>query len=181
MHRLQPLKTRGHHLLDVRVDQDDRHADLLQRRGQLARPRMRADDEQPLRLRLGGSWGSYYDGRRLSGDVNLTWQPSPHFGTNLGLNRNVLTSMGPEAEDFTTNVVNLRAAYSFSPQLRAKAYVQYNDATRAILSNYLLHWIIRDGTEVYLVYNDVFDSGPDFNPVSTGRTIMVKATYLFLF
>jgi len=58
--------------------------------------------------------------------------------------------------------------------------VQYNDSRNAIVSNYLLHWIIRDGTEIYLVYNESYDTRIGFDPVYTNRTLMLKATYLLL-
>jgi len=40
---------------------------------------------------------------------------------------------------------------------------------------------ISDGTEIYLVYNENYDTGIGFDPMATNRTLMLKATYLFLF
>ncbi len=36
-------------------------------------------------------------------------------------------------------------------------------------------------TEIYLVYNENYDTGLTFDPRATNRTLMLKATYLFIF
>lgn len=150
------------------------------------------DGRKPLRFRGGGSAGTYYNGHRISGNINVTWQPDPHLSLNIGLNRNRLWKIGTSdttqvddlssgsvlVRSFTTSTVSFRGQYAFTPNLFVKGYVQYNDSRNAIISNYLLHWIIRDGTEIYLVYNESYNTRIGFDPVYTNRTFMLKATYL---
>lgn len=152
------------------------------------------DGRKPLRFRGGGSAGTYYNGHRVSGNINVTFQPDPHMGVDIGLNRNRLWNIGTtdpaEVDDlksgsvlvrsFTTSTVSFRGQYAFTPNLFVKGYIQYNDSRNAIVSNYLLHWIIRDGTEIYLVYNENYETGLKFDPIATDRTLMLKATYLLL-
>jgi len=153
------------------------------------------DSRKALRFRGGGQLGAYYNGQRASANLSTTWQPNSHFTADLSLNRNSLRDIGStivpvyQADNpddvlkqrFTTSTISLRAQYAFTPDLFVKGYLQYNDSRNAIVSNYLLHWIIRDGTEIYLVYNENYDTGLTFDPRATNRTLMLKATYLFIF
>lgn len=153
------------------------------------------DSRDPLRFRGGGSAGTYYNGHKISGNISITWQPDPHLSLDLSLNRNSLWKIGAtdplQVDDletgsvlvrsFTTNTLSFRGQYAFTPNLFVKGYIQYNDSRNAVVSNYLLHWIIRDGTELYLVYNEAYDTGiGGFDPIDTNRTFMLKATYLLL-
>lgn len=134
--------------------------------------------------RLG--FGGYYGGDKKSASLNFTWRPDTRLTGTLSLSRDALRELGPdESGAFDANVLGARLEYAFSPFLFTKAYLQYNDSRNAIVSNFLLHWIIRDGTEVYVVYNEVYDSSPaplrrDFDPTATSRTLVVKFTYLLL-
>lgn len=153
------------------------------------------DSRRSLRFRGGGQFGAYYNGYRASANLSTTFQPNSHLTVNLSLNRNTLRDIGatdipgytteyPDdvlKQRFTTSTISLRAQYAFTPDLFVKGYVQYNDSRNAVVSNYLLHWIISDGTEIYLVYNENYDTGLTFDPTVTNRTLMLKATYLFLF
>jgi len=139
-------------------------------------------------LVVGGQlgFGGYYGGRKTSASLNLTWRPNSRLTGSLNLSRNMLRDLGPDQSgEFDANIVGSRIEYAVSPFLFTKAYLQYNDSRNAIVSNFLLHWIIRDGTEVYLVYNEVYDSSPDpfgrdFDPTATARTFILKVTYLLL-
>ena len=133
-----------------------------------------------------GAYGGYYGGTKTSASLNLTWRPNSRLTGLLSVSRDMLRDLGAdESGAFNANIVSSRLEYAFSPFLFTKAYLQYNDSRNAIVSNFLLHWIIRDGTEIYLVYNEVYDSSPDpfgrdFDPIATARTFMLKATYLLL-
>ncbi len=153
------------------------------------------DSRKSLRFRGGGQLGAYYNGQQVSVNLSTTFQPNSHFTMDLSLTRNSLWDIGstdiqgfatdnPDnilKQRFTTSTLSLRAQYAFTPDLFVKGYLQYNESRNAIVSNYLLHWIIRDGTEIYLVYNENYDTGLTFDPTATNRTLMLKATYLFLF
>ncbi len=144
--------------------------------------RINSDGRRPLGLRGGGSFGGYYGGTRLSGNIDLSWRPSANLNSSLNWNRNLVWDAGVgDVGSFQTDVLSLRVNYAFTPNLFTKAYVQYNDLRNTIVANYLLHWILRDGTEIYLVYNEGYATGAEYDrPFATGRTLMLKATYLML-
>ncbi|MFC1543867.1 hypothetical protein ACFL4Y_01265, partial [Gemmatimonadota bacterium] len=144
--------------------------------------RGRSDGRGSFSLGGGGSWAvGWWGGRQLSGNLDLTWRPVPNSSNTISVGRNAAWDLQtPGRDHFIANTLSLRVNYAFTPRLFTKAYVQLNDARNAIVSNYLLHWIVRDGTEVYLVYNEQYDTGEGFEPFATNRTLILKATYLLL-
>ena len=85
---------------------------------------------------------------------------------------------------FNTHTLGSRFYYFFSTKLYLKAYLQYNDDRKAnegnnlTLSNILLRWIYRPGSDLYLVYNDSRGIGPSHVEISN-RTLMLKATFFW--
>ncbi len=144
--------------------------------------RLNSDSRRSVSLRGGGSYGGYYGGWKLSGNLDLSWRPSANLNSSLNFSRNLVWDAGVgDLGSFATHVVSLRVNYAFTPSLFTKAYVQYNDQRNTIVSNYLLHWILRDGTELYLVYNENYLTGIDYSrPFASNRTLMLKGTYLLL-
>jgi len=127
------------------------------------------------------NYGDYYTGKAL------------RFGPELVINNFERTKI---EFDFSFNHVNLpdgkfnthtlgsRFYYFFSTKLYLKAYLQYNDDRKAnegnilTLSNILLRWIYRPGSDLYLVYNDSRGIGPSHVEISN-RTLMLKATFFW--
>ncbi len=140
------------------------------------------------KLTLGGSVGigGYFGGKKVSASLKVTLRPNTQLTGSLSINRDMLRELGADGTGkFDANTLSLLVNYAFSPSLFTKAYVQYHDSQNAVVSNFLLHWIIRDGTEIYLVYNEVYDTSPDpfswaFDPLATNRTLLLKATYMVL-
>jgi len=72
-----------------------------------------------------------------------------------------------------------RLIYSFSPNLYAKAYVQWNDSEKRFRTNFLVRWIYKPGANVYVIYNETRELGPA--GFLQDRAVMVKASFLFNF
>ena len=126
---------------------------------------------------MGTDIGGYYSGDKQSYRLELSFLPLDtllveNFYTR---NRIVLPVTGP----YVTNVLSTRVSYSFSPSLFAKAFVQYNDATRTATTNLLLWYIYRPGSDFYLVYNQGWETSvPGPRDIRTrGRSLSVKFTY----
>jgi len=80
--------------------------------------------------------------------------------------------------NFNTTLVGARIVYSFTPYLFIKPYIQWNSDTQKVISNVLLNFIHRPGSDLFVVYNEEFDVSQP-SPVTENRTILVKMTYLF--
>ena len=82
---------------------------------------------------------------------------------------------------FATTVVGQKFSFSFSPDLRLNAFVQYNDAADAVAANLRFNWIYRPGADLFVVYNHNWDTtGRSFSSRQTrDRQLIVKFTYRF--
>jgi hypothetical protein len=78
---------------------------------------------------------------------------------------------------FTTNIVATRVIYSFTPDLYAKAYLQWNDDENLSISNFLFRWIYKSGANIYFIYNETRKLGSE--GYIQDRVIMLKVSFLF--
>ena len=143
--------------------------------------RTNTDQGRPLSVGFNLNYGSYYMGRnlRLGLDGNLT--KISKLKIEADYNHNFVEL--PEGS-FHTNTLGFRFFYYLSTELYFKAYVQWNDDKLAfegrekVLSNLLLRWIYRPGSDLYVVYNDSRLIGPGSDEISN-RTLMLKATFFW--
>jgi len=133
------------------------------------------------RHRIGGTGyvetGGYYTGDKTTFSGSLTLIPRDTLTMDLGYSHNSIAL--PATPTYVTNAVSTRVSYSLSPTLFTKAFVQYNDDRRQASLNLLFWWIYRPGSDLYLVYNQGWDTdlaGPHWAQVKT-RSIAVKLTY----
>jgi len=78
---------------------------------------------------------------------------------------------------FTTNIVATRIIYSFTPDLFAKAYLQWNDEEDLFISNFLIRWIYKPGASIYFIYNETRQLGAE--GYIKDRVLMFKVNFLF--
>jgi len=121
--------------------------------------------------------GGYYNGERqsITGAVNLIVGRTLLFEPNYTRNRIAL----PGRPVYTSNVVNVRVSHSFSPNLFLKGFAQYNDDRRTASFNFLLWYIYKPGSDLYIVYNQGWDANlpvPQQYNVRN-RSLAVKMTY----
>jgi hypothetical protein len=137
--------------------------------------------DQSRRIYGGGTVteGGYYSGDRRSvgGDVGILPLETLLVEVNYTRNRIAL----PEVPVYTTNTLNARVSYSFTPDLFVKSFMQYNDARQAASLNFLMWYRYKVGSDFYIVYNQGWDTelpGPRSVDVRD-RSLQVKFTYWF--
>ena len=121
--------------------------------------------------------GSYYSGDKTTLSAGLNLLPLTRLLVEMSYNRNRITL--PAVPAYVTNTVSTRVSYSFSPSLFAKGFIQYNDAKKQATINLLLWYIYRPGSDLYIVYNQGWDTdlpGPHFMQVRN-KSLSVKMTY----
>jgi hypothetical protein len=117
-----------------------------------------------------------YNGSKqtISGAVGV--RGGSHLSSELAFSRNdVKTPYG----DFVSNLSILRVDYALSPSATIRSLTQYNSLTHDVTNNVRFNFIYRPGSDLYIVYNDLQQTGltPDvFRP--SDRQIVVKMTYL---
>ncbi len=121
--------------------------------------------------------GGYYNGDKQSYRAEFSFLPLETLLVESFYTRNRVVL--PVSGAYATNVLSTRVSYSFSPALFVKSYLQYNDATRTASANVLLWYIYRPGSDLYLVYNQGWETdapGPE-SLRTRGRSLAVKFTY----
>ena len=94
---------------------------------------------------------------------------------NYTRNRIVL----PGRPVYTGNVLNLRVSHSFSANLFLKGFAQYNDDRRTASFNFLVWYIYKPGSDLYVVYNQGWDANVPVPQqyLVRNRSLAVKMTY----
>ena len=118
-------------------------------------------------------FGEYYDGSRQGIAIDATLKPTVRLSIEpiVELNRIKL----PE-DEFDANVFGGRIGYSFSTTLFTKMFVQWSSDRDVISTNFLVNYIYRPGSDIYLVFNQNYDTHKDsIKPLDW--TIIGKITY----
>ncbi len=127
-----------------------------------------------IRHRIGG----FYDGDFNSIDFNSAYRLGSRFIATLGwLRQHAELPYGT----FTSNLVPIKASYSFTTLASVQALLQYNSQTSQFSSNIRVAFLNRSGTGLFVVYNDRRDTS-SFTPEETlGRSFIVKYNRLIDF
>ncbi len=135
-----------------------------------------SNESKSFSFRLDSGIGGFYNGNLLRFNATGTWKVSKHLNLELKYNRNQF-DLPTDRGDFTTNILAGRIVYSFSPDLYAKAFVQWNQDENEFKSNFLIRWIYKPGANVYFIYNEIREIGVQ-TPLQD-RIVMLKVTFLF--
>ena len=126
--------------------------------------------------RLTVSPTQFYGGDRLSITAAAGVRASSRFSTEWQYNRNdVKMPWG----HFLVNLTTMRVDYTFSPKMTIRSLTQYNTSTHEINNNVRFNFIHHPGSDVYVVYNDLSQTGLPADMFGRkDRQLVVKATYL---
>ena len=134
-----------------------------------------------------------YRARKFSGSVSYRWGDkldgktrsfSISNRTQVSNNLNIDVSYSHESLDLRHGSVNAdllaaRFTYSFTTELFAKYYVQWNEADRQFSSNLIVDYIFRPRCHLFFVFNE----NRDRNLMTAGRVrdrlLLLKLTYLW--
>jgi hypothetical protein len=136
-----------------------------------------SDDSRRVYGGGGVDLGSYYSGDKRTYRANVNFLPKETLLVENNYTRNEISL--PGAPRYVTNVLNTRVSYSLSPTLFVKAFVQYNDDRKLANLNLLLWSIYRPGSDLYVVYNQGWETGLA-GPAALrtrNRMFAVKLTY----
>ncbi len=132
---------------------------------------------------IGGSAGSFYDGRRVGASIAPTWNVSPNLEVGAGyeVNRFEFSDRSVEA---TTHLGRLRLDFALDTHLSLSTFAQYNSLADLTTVNARLRYHFREGTDLWIVYNEGYnlsrENGFDPRlPLSAGRTLMIKYSHTF--
>lgn len=118
----------------------------------------------------------FYGGSRLNLSATAGVRASSRLSSELQYNRNdVKMPWG----NFLVNLSTLRIDYTFSPRMTIRSLTQYNTSTHEISNNVRYNFIYKPGSDIYVVYNDLSQTGLPADIFGRkDRQLVVKATYL---
>jgi hypothetical protein len=126
-----------------------------------------------MNLRYGT--GEFYDGYRRNYTVGGTFRMNEHINLSLS---DQINDIELKSGSFVTHLVTGRLNYYFNTKVFVNALVQYNTDTNQWSSNVRLDIIHRPLSDIYLVYNERYDSR---SGALVSRAVIAKMTYLLAF
>jgi hypothetical protein len=135
-----------------------------------------SDRTRPVSVETEVDAGGFYNGRLFSLRAQGSIKAARGLSLELIYSRNAFDLPVPGGR-FAVNIGAARVVYAFSPDLFAKAYLQWNDSEELFRGNVLLRWIYKPGASLFLIYNEARLIGAA--GAVKDRTIMLKASFLF--
>jgi uncharacterized protein DUF5916/cellulose/xylan binding protein with CBM9 domain len=118
----------------------------------------------------------FYGGTRktVSGAVGV--RASSHLSSELQFSRN---DVDLPYGAFLANLAILRVDYAMSPRATVRSLTQYNSLTHEVTNSVRFNFIYRPGSDLYVVYNDLQQTGlPHGLFTPSDRQLVVKMNYL---
>jgi hypothetical protein len=118
----------------------------------------------------------FYGGTRLQISAAAGVRATSRLSAELQFNRNdVEMPWG----DFLVNLTTMRIDYTFSPRMTIRSLTQYNSGTHELSNNIRFNFIYRPGSDLYVVYNELSQTGLPADVFGRkDRQLVVKFTYL---
>lgn len=137
-----------------------------------------------VRGELGGSAGSFYDGRRVGLRMSPALNVSRHVEIRPGYDLNRFELRG--GDYLTTHLAKLGVDFSLDTHLSLSVLAQYNSAADQALVNARFRYHFREGVDLWVVYNESYytdrvngraNNRDPMLPFSSGRALMVKYSH----
>jgi hypothetical protein len=126
--------------------------------------------------RFSFSPNEFYDGTRRQTQLAVGARATSQLSAELQYNRN---DVDMPWGAFLINLTTLRVDYTFSPRMTIRSLTQYNSATNEISNNIRFNLIHRPGSDLYVVYNELRQTGlPSDLFAQKDRQLIVKVNYL---
>ena len=118
----------------------------------------------------------FYGGTRQTVTGAVGVRATSHLSSELQFSRNdVKLPYG----DFLANLVIVRADVAMTPRATVRGLAQYNSLTHEVTTSVRFNFIYRPGSDLYIVYNDLQQTGlPGGTFAPTDRQFVVKMNYL---
>ncbi len=130
----------------------------------------------PLSLNLHTTFGGKFGGDRISISPVIKFRIGEKFNSSLEVNYNDFDLPVPGG-NFSVTLTRLSFSYSFTPKILLQALLQYNDDDKVFGTNVRFSWLRSAKSGLYIVYNQVDESGVGALP--TGRELIIKYSYIF--
>ena len=134
---------------------------------------MRTSSSRMIAGQLQVEFGEFYSGTRRGFLIDATARPNAKLSIEPFIEFNRITL--PD-EEFDANAFGGRVSYSFSTTLFTKVFTQWSTDRDMLSANFLVNYIYRPGSDVYLVFDQNYDTR-DGGIKLLGWTVVGKMTY----
>ena len=134
------------------------------------------DESKPLNFSLRTTVGGRFGGDRVSLAPTVRYRIGEKFSSELAYNYNEFDLPVPGG-DFTANLLRLRLSYSFTPKILLQLLSQYNEIDDRVSTNLRFSWLQSANSGLFLVYNEVDESG--LGALPRGREFTIKYSHIF--
>ena len=121
------------------------------------------------------SGGGFFDGDRKQFVGEMWFVLNKHLRTSGSYS---MYDINSDHGSVDWQLWSLRLDYIFSSTLSASAFAQHNSSTETTLLNLRLRWILRNDSNLYLVYNET-ELDETGLPVERHRELALKVSYRF--
>jgi hypothetical protein len=126
------------------------------------------------------AWGDYYDGHYFRAIAYANYRPWAGVLAELTVQR---TQVDLKEGSFTNDILLGQLAYSFTPQLTTRLWVQW-DRDASLREKLDVDWELRPGSHLFVVYQDIRSYVDFFDPRqpvfgTPGRQLLTKIVFLF--
>jgi len=135
-----------------------------------------SNQSAPLSLELRTTVGGRFGGDRANISPTINYRIGEKFSSSLSVDYNDFDLPVPGG-NFSVVLTRLRLSYSFTPKILVQALFQYNDNEKLFGTNLRFSWLKSANTGLYIVYNEVDESGVAALP--KGRELIIKYSYIF--
>ncbi|MBL4820567.1 MAG: carbohydrate binding family 9 domain-containing protein [Gammaproteobacteria bacterium] len=126
----------------------------------------------PLSINVRSHFGGFFGGDRVTFEPTVRYRIGEKFSTELTWIHSDIDLPVPGG-DFEVDVARLRLSYSFTPSISLQTLVQYNKREDVIATNIRFAWLQSANAGLYLVYNEIDESGVGA-PRSNARQFILK-------
>ena len=112
----------------------------------------------PLSINIRSNVGGFFGGDRVNVEPTLRYRTGEKFSTELSWSHSDIDLPVPGG-DFEVDLARLRLSYSFTPRMSIQSLVQYNKRDDVVATNLRFAWLQSANAGLYLVYNEVDESG----------------------
>ncbi len=131
------------------------------------------DDTKALTGQYSVNFGNFYNGSKWGFTLDAGFKPNGRLNVQPMFQFNRVTL--PQ-DAFNASIFGARVGYSFSTTLFAKIFAQWNSDDDIIAANVLLNYIYRPGSDFYLVFNQIYNTGGTKTALDES-TVVAKMTY----
>ncbi|MHB9031384.1 MAG: DUF5916 domain-containing protein, partial [Candidatus Latescibacterota bacterium] len=129
---------------------------------------------RPVALDFNTSFGDHYNGERTYYSASLSFKRTEYYALSADMNYNDIT-IGESR--FITREYGGRVGVDLNTRLSSSVFVQYNNQSHKVSTNFRIHYIPRVGSDIYIVYNHTLNEEFDYRTEQNAAMLKINYTY----